>query len=350
MFREDARTALRMQRQYLHRPAKPAEYDDLFRAMSPVPTVYWSAPGGPPRLPPHAAFDDGAYNYERRARRAIVKGRFQNGGIGYVDLRDLPLYAAAYRRDPAEATARELQLLRLLEREGPLTIGAIKEATGLLVKAITPLLHKLQERFLVFEDQAHNDGDRGWYAFDGEFPDMDWDRYSRREAMEEILLRFVSLHGAADAGMMRAWSRFPAREIREITAGLLAAGRLAEAEPGLYARPEDMALLTREPDWRPAGLLALQRNDFLARSYEPVLKERYRREGSDVVCWLLENGEFIGAVFGHFKFGPALVDEVVADTAAPPQELAAALAAVDCLRGSVVARINGRGVPPLTVG
>jgi hypothetical protein len=34
-----------------------------------------------------------------------------------------------------------------------LTIQQIKEDTGLLVKEITPVLHRLQEAFLVYEDQ-----------------------------------------------------------------------------------------------------------------------------------------------------------------------------------------------------
>ena len=44
----------------------------------------------------------------------------------------------------------------------------LKEESGLLVKEITPALHRLQEAFLIYEDQYDGEWDRGWYRF-GEF-------------------------------------------------------------------------------------------------------------------------------------------------------------------------------------
>lgn len=59
--------------------------------------------------------------------------------------------------------------LERIEMSGPYTIGQLKEESGLLVKEITPALQsRLQEAFLIYEDQYDGEWDRGWYRF-GEF-------------------------------------------------------------------------------------------------------------------------------------------------------------------------------------
>lgn len=37
----------------------------------------------------------------------------------------------------------------------------MNEETGMLVKEITPVLHRLQEAFLIYEDQYDGEWDRG---------------------------------------------------------------------------------------------------------------------------------------------------------------------------------------------
>ncbi len=104
---------------------------------------------------------------------------------------DWELYACLYRK-PLEASNRKQQeILTLLEQEGPLTIQLIKEATGMLVKEITPALHKLQEAFLVYEDQYDGEWDRSWYRFEEMFPETDLERYTRKEALVRLLRRFA---------------------------------------------------------------------------------------------------------------------------------------------------------------
>lgn len=75
-------------------------------------------------------------------------------------------------------------ILALIDREGPLNIGLIKEMTGLLVKQITPALHKLQESFVLFEDQFDGEWDREWYRFEEMFPDVDVQHFTREEALK----------------------------------------------------------------------------------------------------------------------------------------------------------------------
>ncbi|MFA5007595.1 MAG: hypothetical protein WC509_09080, partial [Candidatus Izemoplasmatales bacterium] len=129
---------LRMERSRMLSPVETkAEYDDLFRMMSPVPTDYWIRPGTAPFLQHRAAFDDTRYNDSLRSNRRIVKGRFQKSGIAYVRFDELPLFAAVYRKEPERMGPLEWKFIDLLSHEGPMTIGMFKEITGMFVKDIT---------------------------------------------------------------------------------------------------------------------------------------------------------------------------------------------------------------------
>lgn len=59
--------------------------------------------------------------------------------------------------------------------------------------------------------------------------------------------------------------------------------------------------------------LALHRNDFLVKAMEPALKERFDRPEWEVLQYLLIDGRFQGAVYGKFKNGPFLVEDVWAE-------------------------------------
>ena len=59
---------------------------------------------------------------------------------------------ALYRKLFAKPTLEQLQILELIQNAGPFNIQQIKEETGMLVKQITPILHRLQEAFLIYED------------------------------------------------------------------------------------------------------------------------------------------------------------------------------------------------------
>ena len=96
-----------------------------------------------------------------RKPRRIVKGRFQAGGVGYVHTRDLALYANAFRRPVSEMSATQEQVYEALCLGGPLTSSLLKEETGLPKKQINPALQRLQEAFLVYEDQVDDDWERG---------------------------------------------------------------------------------------------------------------------------------------------------------------------------------------------
>ena len=71
-------------------------YEELFRLLQPVSTVYYTRPGDPPRLVGRTEFDDGKVTDRLRSKRVIVKGRFLGGNLGYVLAADLTDYANAF--------------------------------------------------------------------------------------------------------------------------------------------------------------------------------------------------------------------------------------------------------------
>ncbi len=308
--------ALRLNRQCLLSPAGEQQYDELFRFMSPVPPVCWSCPGDPPRLPLHVDFDDGAYNDARRGRREIIKGRFQGGTLGYVQADELELFACAYRKD-APMDNDSLRMLELLEHEGPLTIGIIREITGLPAKQITPILHKLQQAFLVYEDQIDSAWDRGWYLLAQEFPGCDTAHYSRVEALRRLIPRFAYLNGFFTLPMLRDYFRLPLRDLKAAVSVMEEEGELlaqflsqpdGSVAPG-WILPQDEPLLAKDTDI-PQLTVCLQRNDFLVRSFASELKERYTHPDWEALFYFCIDGALCGAVLGKFRQGPFDLEDV----------------------------------------
>jgi hypothetical protein len=118
-------------------------------------------------------FDDRVEANRLRAERTIVKGRFLGGIVGYVMAQDLELYARAFRRPLTELNERQQTVLEAIQMMGGLTPQQIKDETGLLNKEIMPALHRLQEAFVVYEDQVAANWDRTWYEFAAEWPEVE---------------------------------------------------------------------------------------------------------------------------------------------------------------------------------
>ena len=242
-------TALRMRRHCLTRRAGAAEYDALYRDLSPGLNVHWHGFGQPPCLVERADFDDVEYNGRRQRQRILVKGRFQNGNIGFVEAAQMELFAGLYRR-PYKPTEHSELLRELIGREGPLNIEAMKRMTGLLVKQITPALHLT----------------------------------------------------AADA---KDFYGLPARDVAAAMEELARQGILVRWREG-YLPAQDVPLLQAQAFEPLRGVLALHRNDPLVRCGESARKERYKspEKGSEVTQYLLVDGVIRGAVMGHFRYGP----------------------------------------------
>ncbi|MCL1858509.1 MAG: hypothetical protein FWF92_04675 [Oscillospiraceae bacterium] len=316
--------ALRMQRQYLaDKKAGKKEYDKLFRDMSPVPVRYWSAPGDPPSISSRADFDDFEYNFKLRKNRDIVKGRFQNGSVGYVAFDELELFIGLYKKDRGRLSRMQFELLDLIEHEDGITINRIKKATGYFVKNITPELHKLQEAFIIFEDQTDNEGDRMWFTLESVFPEIDIKKYTQLEALKIVLKRFAKLNILFDASMARSFYKLNLNFIKQASDELVNLGEFVNYNNIGYMLKSDFDYLNRsESDGLklPKSVIVMHRNDFLVKSNENrenqsprLLKEKFKHEKYGVLQYILIDGEFHGALFGNFKFGPSILEDIILD-------------------------------------
>ena len=92
-------TALRMRRHCLTRRAGAAEYDALYRDLSPGLNVHWHGFGQPPCLVERADFDDVEYNGRRQRQRILVKRAVpEQGTSGLWKAAQMELFAGLYRR------------------------------------------------------------------------------------------------------------------------------------------------------------------------------------------------------------------------------------------------------------
>ncbi|MCE5236851.1 MAG: hypothetical protein LLF87_12475 [Eubacteriales bacterium] len=345
---QDKITALRMERQFLSRRAGRAEYIALYRDMQPGQNVYWNGFGDPPSLSFRADFDDIEFNRGRQMRRGLVKGRFAGGNLGWIVPEDMELFAALYKKPLTKPTGTQRSILELIGREGPLTIQQIKAETGLLVKEITPALHRLQEAFLLYEDQYDGEWDRSWYLFPEMFPKLDLEKYTRHAALKTVLTRFACRHVLFDIVMVKSFYKLPEKELKQAAAALAAEGVLLETDGGFLNRA-DAELLSEYTSAPPCFVYAMHRNDFLYKSNEHILKEKFKPlyESLAYDCeplqFLLIDGEFRGAVVGRFRNGPYDLNDVVCDlenAEARKDEILKAVEAVNY--GKMPARFMGK--------
>lgn len=309
--------ALRMQRQHLSVRANEEEYISIYRDLQPGQNVYWNGFGQPPTLSFRADFDDIEFNRARQRERKLIKGRFAGGNLGWIVPEDLELFAGLYRKPLDQPTDNQARILHMIENGGPWTIQQIKEETGLLVKEITPVLHRLQEAFLIYEDQYDGEWDRGWYRMNELFPDFNPFQYTRAEALRIVLMRFARRMVWFDAAMAKSFYRLPERDIRTTLNALTNDGLLVVRNGG-FMIPED-ALMTADAPEIPHAVFAIHRNDPLYKAQEHLLKEWIKPLTNalpydhEPLQYLLIDGEFRGASVGHFRNGPYDLNDIVCD-------------------------------------
>ncbi len=310
--------SLRMERQCFIHKADEDEYIKLYRDTQPGQNVYWNGFGQPPTLSFRANFDDIEFNRDRQLKRKLIKGRFSGGNLGWIVPEDMELFIALYRKPLVKPTEIQLRVLELIEREGPLNIQQIKEETGLLVKEITPALHRLQEAFLIYEDQYDGEWDRGWYKFAEMFPNVNTERYSRLDALQRVLQRFAYRLVWFDTAMAKSFYKLPEKDIHLAVSGLVDQGVLVAAGSGYLLKSDADRLASYEP--RAMNFVyAIHRNDFLYKAHEHILKEMAKKltQGLEYdhepLQYLLIDGEFHGASVGHFRNGPYDLHDIVCD-------------------------------------
>lgn len=306
---QQAITALRMERQHLTRKANESEYIDLYRDTQPGQNVYWNGFGDPPSLTYRADFNDIAFNRQRQRTHRLIKGRFAGGNLGWIMPEDLELFATAFAKPLDRPAPRHTALLERIACT-PLTIQQIKKETGMLVKEITPVLRRLQEAFLIYEDQYDGEWDRGWHKFSDMFPAVDLKKYTRQAALKILLRRFAYRHVFFDMKMARSYFKLPEKDIQAAVTGLVGDGVLAEAETG-YLLHEDLKILENDTADIPEAVYAMHRNDFLVKSNEHWLKERYPHTYPDTLYYLLIDGVFRGVAVGKFRYTPEVEDVIL---------------------------------------
>lgn len=330
--------AERLRRQGLLTPAATDDdYRALFARLQPVSPVYFTCPGSPPSLTHRAAVNDHVLTSRWRERRELVKGRFLNGTIGYIFDGDFALYANAFRKPLERLKWVQQRVFDALETAGPLTPRQLGEETGLLNKEIMPALHRLQEAFLVYEDQLTDDNERGWYVLASEWSEVEIDETQRDAARAEVVRRFLAGYVFATVAELKDWSGWPARDLQALLHDMESRGDVVHATVADlgdgWLRTEDGNLPAADV---PPCVFMLHRADPLVRAQASALKARFPGE---VLQYLLIDGAFSGAVHGHWRIGPHDVDDIAVD-----------LPAEECLRRkeAIIAAVAWGYQPPFS--
>jgi len=313
MLSKDMICAERLRRQRLLEPVRTREeYLALFSQLQPISPLYFSYPGSPPSLVHRTVGDDQELAGYFRERRELVKGRFLDKTIGYVLEADLELYANAFRRPLATMSWIQRRVYDALSTAGPLTPRQLSEETNLMNKEVMPALHRLQEAFLVYEDQLATDWERGWYIFGSEWPEITIVEEQREAMASGVLLRFLASHVFATARQVQDWSGWAMKEVMHLLACLESRGAIVSITiDGLgdgWRRTEDTNLPVQAI---PPTVFMLHKADSLVRSHASTLKARFH--GVEVLQYLLVDGAFQGAVLGHWRIGPHDVDDIIVD-------------------------------------
>lgn len=304
--------ANRLARQGLTHPVTShEEYLDLIRRLQPITPIANTRPGEPPTLVHRCTFDDHAAANRMRSRQQLVKGRFAGGTVGYVLKEAFDLYANAFCRPMDKISKVQATVLEVVERLGPITAKQIKEETGLLSKEISPALQRLQQAFLIAEEQVDEDWERPWYPIHQLFPDAKVRAERWEETAGEVVRRFIQAMVFATRDQVRDWSQFPRKGLETLLAqmedaGMIEAVTIEGLGEGLMVKGEQL-----EDIMLPETVFMLHKADFLVRAHLSELKERY--QGIEVLEYLLIDGEFQGVVSGHWGFNPYDVEDIVVD-------------------------------------
>ena len=311
--------AHRLHRQRLIDPLRSRkDYLDLFSQLQPVSPIHFSYPGSPPGLVHRTTFDAIAEADRHRPDRTLVKGRFLGGGIGYVLGDDLATYATAFRKPIKELNPNQELVLEIMREVGPLAPRQIKEESqhwedpGLLNKEIMPALHRLQQAFLVFEDQVDTDWERDWNDFAAEWPDIDLEAMAWEKAAAEVLKRLIKSQVFLTLEQIKDGSGFSLRALKSLLSeqeklGALIPAKVETLGPGWHC-PEDADLESAIPE---PSVFMLHKADPLAKTHTSELKRRFGNH--ETLQYLLIDGTFQGAVLGHWRIGPHDVEDILVE-------------------------------------
>lgn len=295
-------------------PRDKQDYLELFNLLQPVAPVHNTRPGDPPKLVHRTLFQDERVAGKLREQNVIIKGRFCGGRIGYVLQQDLERYAVAFRKPLSKVRPIHEDILIVLKNSGGLSKEQLKQELECYPAGeISKALQALQEAFLVYEHQPDTDWDTGWFDFSTEWFEIKDDGVRYAHAVSEVLLSFIKAMVFAAASHMKSWSRLPAATIRQGISTLVEEGRIVKVETEelgqVFVCTEDAEELFASD--LPPCVFMLDKSDFLVRAHMDELLLRYK--GYEVLQFLLIDGEFKGAILGHWRFGPYDIEDILVD-------------------------------------
>ena len=208
------------------------------------------------------------------------------------------------------------RVLQALRYTGELSTRQLSEETGLQNKQLTPALHRLQQACLVFEDQEDSSWARPWSLMENAWPALDLEKTPWEDAITQVLSRFLQGYVGATFEQLKSWTRLPGRRLVQALAHAEHLGTLvAEDVPGLSQTWMRSEHRRQRASPAAAGVFMLHRSDPLVLADQCALKKRYAEH--QVLQYLLIDGEFRGAVCGHWRIGPHDVDDIIVDLSAP---------------------------------
>ncbi len=283
-------------------------YKQLFQRLQPVAPVFNSRPGEAPKLVHRTVFNDALLAEELRKKHQLVKGRFQGGRIGYVLEEDLGLYSTIFRKPVQKITELHEEVLSMIQSSGGISKEQLKEELPFKAKEITAALKRLQEAFLVYESQIDTDWNTGWFDFKTEWSEIKWAE-DPVSAVAEMLLHFLDAAVFATLDQIKSWSQLKRTTIQSALNALMEREAIVKIKvDGLgegFMQKKDLYLTNEEI---PQSVFMLDSSDFLVRTEINELKEKFK--GKEVLQYLLIDGEFKGAVLGHWRIGPHDIEDI----------------------------------------
>lgn len=294
---------------------KEEQYITLFRQLQPVAPVHFSRPGDPPKLVHRTSFDDFNLSSRLREQQKFVKGRFLGGRVGYVFHEDLERYARIFRKKIKKVKPIFEEIMLLIHQSGGISKEQLKEELDYPAKEISAALKTLQEAFLVYEDQRDTDWDTGWFAFSTEWFDLKEEKAQEDQALREILINFIAGMVFATFEQIRSWSQLPQKLIHQTLAELQQMEAILQVEVEQEGVGFMVTKDVNELEWQNREQIQsvhmLDKSDFLVRAYTKELQEKYK--GLEVLQYLFIDGQFHGAVLGHWRIGPYDIEDIFLD-------------------------------------
>jgi ATP-dependent Lhr-like helicase len=288
----------------------------ILKALQPVKAISGGMPGTAPHPRTRMSDYDDDWTERLRASAKLIKGRFMRGNVAYVSRNDLALYAAAFRRPTRAAGSLSAQrILEGLERHGPMLKSTLRELTGLERGRFNQSLTALNRSFEAMEIQRTLDWDSPWDLYRRSYPEADVDAWRQVDARSEVLRRFTRAFGPATITEMADWSGWQPRIIQKLLDDLLQDNKLAEIriderDELTYLAQEDTGDL-REVEPASPFLAWLPSSDPLVSPQWSYLVDVYRVERLPYCLGaVVEDGEIIGAAWGHYKRRFAHIEEL----------------------------------------